>query len=172
MSELTLVIGNKNYSSWSLRPWIYMKNMGIKFTEKRIPLYMENTTKLLEPYFSGYKVPVLMDGSLVIWDSLAILEYLAERYPDCNGWPTKPDANLAKTYRYDVEIAERILDAVKLIYAPLVIKNIKKIEGGLSDDEIFDSTLYWQGAQNGSLIENAFRDKINEEGSALDMGHI
>ncbi|MBC8434584.1 MAG: glutathione S-transferase family protein [Desulfobacterales bacterium] len=92
MSELTLVIGNKNYSSWSLRPWIYMKNKRIKFTEKRIALYMENTTKLLEPYFSGYKVPVLIDDNLVIWDSLAIFEYLAEKYPDCNGWPNNPNA--------------------------------------------------------------------------------
>ena len=92
MSELTLVIGNKNYSSWSLRPWIYMKNKGIKFTENRIALYMENTMKLLKPYFSGYKVPVLIDDSLVIWDSLAILEYLAEKYPDYNGWPNNSNA--------------------------------------------------------------------------------
>lgn len=92
MSELTLVIGNKNYSSWSLRPWIYMKKKGIKFTEKRIALHMENTTKLLEPYFSGYKVPVLIDDGLLIWDSLAILEYLAEKYPDHNGWPNNSNA--------------------------------------------------------------------------------
>ncbi len=91
MSELTLVIGNKNYSSWSLRPWIYMKNAGLKFTEKRISLYMENTTQLLEQYFSGSKVPVLIDDDFVIWDSLAILEYLAEK-PDYNGWPTNSNA--------------------------------------------------------------------------------
>ncbi len=92
MSELTLVIGNKNYSSWSLRPWIYLKNAGIAFTEKRIALYEVTTSQLLEPYFSGNKVPVLIDDNLVIWDSLAILEYLAEKYPDHNGWPHNSDA--------------------------------------------------------------------------------
>ena len=92
MSKLILVIGNKNYSSWSLRPWIYMKNNGIKFTESRIALYMKNTPKLLEPYFSGFKVPVLIDDSLVIWDSVAILEFLAEKYPDYNGWPNNSNA--------------------------------------------------------------------------------
>ena len=53
---------------------------------------MENTTKLLEPYFSGYKVPVLIDDNVVIWDSLAIFEYLAEKYPDHNGWPNNSNA--------------------------------------------------------------------------------
>ena len=74
MSELNLVIGNKNYSSWSLRPWIYMKHIGITFTEKHIALSRPDTSQLLEPYFSGSKVPVLVDDNLVIWDSLAILE--------------------------------------------------------------------------------------------------
>ncbi len=78
MSELELVIGNKNYSSWSLRPWIYMKHADIAFTEKRIPLYSEDTDSQLEEYFSGTKVPVLTDDDLTVWDSLAILEYLAE----------------------------------------------------------------------------------------------
>ena len=62
MSDLTLVIGNKNYSSWSLRPWIYMKNRGMTFKEKRIPLSTKDTPRLLSPYFSGSKVPVLVDG--------------------------------------------------------------------------------------------------------------
>lgn len=87
MSMLTLIIGNKNYSSWSLRPWIFMKTAGIGFEEKRIPLYTDQTLKLLEPYFSNHKVPVLLDGESTIWDSLAILEYLGEKYPDLGGWP-------------------------------------------------------------------------------------
>jgi glutathione S-transferase len=90
MPDLTLVIGNKNYSSWSLRPWLFMKHAGIEFTEKRIALYTETSHSELQPYFSNFKVPVLMDGDLIIWDSLAILEYLAEQFPDCEGWPMDP----------------------------------------------------------------------------------
>ncbi len=87
MSELTLIIGNKNYSSWSLRPWLFMKHAGIPFGEKHIALYTSTSRNELEPYHSNYKVPVLIDGDLVVWDSLAILEYIAERYPDSHGWP-------------------------------------------------------------------------------------
>jgi glutathione S-transferase len=92
MSELTLIIGNKNYSSWSLRPWVFMKQNMISFNEKRIPLFTETTEEALAPYGSDYKVPVLQDGSLIIWDSLSILEYLAEKYPDASGWPEEQQA--------------------------------------------------------------------------------
>ncbi len=87
ISELTLVIGNKNYSSWSLRPWFWMKHLGIPFEEKRIPFFTEQTNTRLEPYYSNYKVPVLLDGEFIVWDSMAILEYLAEKFPTHNGWP-------------------------------------------------------------------------------------
>lgn len=87
MTTLTLIIGNKNYSSWSLRPWIFMKHFNLAFTEKRIPLFTETTDQELEPYFSDYKVPVLLDGDVTVWDSLAILEYLSESYLDSKGWP-------------------------------------------------------------------------------------
>ena len=87
MSDLTLIIGNKNYSSWSLRPWFWMKQMGLSFEEKRIPLFTEQTDAQLEQYYSNYKVPVLLDDEFIVWDSMAILEYLAEKYPQHNGWP-------------------------------------------------------------------------------------
>ncbi len=87
MSNLTLIIGNKNYSSWSLRPWIFMRHFGIEFQEKRIPLFTESTDRELAPYFSDCKVPVLLDGDYVVWDSLSILEYLSENYLDSRGWP-------------------------------------------------------------------------------------
>ncbi len=92
MSDLTLVIGNKNYSSWSLRPWIYMKNKNIAFSEKRVALAKDDTQHLLTPYFSGGKVPVLINGSLTVWDSISIMEYLADRYPDHSGWPENKNA--------------------------------------------------------------------------------
>ncbi len=88
MSKLTLVIGNKNYSSWSLRPWIFMKYANLPFTEKRIPLFQETTNAELAPYFSNHKVPVLVDDDLVIWDSLAIMDYISDQYLDANGWPS------------------------------------------------------------------------------------
>jgi len=92
MSGLTLIIGNKNYSSWSLRPWLFMRQNHITFTEKRVPLYTPDTDAELVKYGSDYKVPVLMDGELIVWDSLAILEYLSEHYLEGAGWPTAPSA--------------------------------------------------------------------------------
>ena len=88
---LTLVIGNKNYSSWSMRPWIALKAGGIAFEEVMIPLYTgaEDKAKILGFTPSG-KVPVLVDGDVTVWDSLAIIEYAAERFPDAKLWPQDP----------------------------------------------------------------------------------
>lgn len=92
MSELTLVIGNKNYSSWSLRPWVFMRQLNISFTEKWVSLYTNTSDSQLEQYNSDYKVPVLQDGNLVVWDSLAIMEYLSEQYLSGAGWPADVEA--------------------------------------------------------------------------------
>jgi glutathione S-transferase len=84
---LTLVIGNKNYSSWSFRPWIAMKATGIAFTDRVISLNdTEFKPKLAEVTPAG-KVPVLIDGDVHVWESLAILEYLAEKFPAAGLWP-------------------------------------------------------------------------------------
>jgi glutathione S-transferase len=82
---MLLVIGNKNYSSWSLRPWLAMKVLGLAFDEKRIPLYGPAAKGEILKHSPSGKVPCLVDGSLVVWDSLAILEYLAERRAQL--WP-------------------------------------------------------------------------------------
>lgn len=79
---MRLVIGNKNYSSWSLRPWILLKQARIKFDEVRIPLFTNEGDRLLEELCPAKQVPVLYDGRLVLWDSLAICEYLADKFPD------------------------------------------------------------------------------------------
>jgi glutathione S-transferase len=86
---LTLVIGNKNYSSWSMRPWLALKACNIAFDEVAIPLYTGAADKqrILKFTPSG-KVPVLVDGDVTIWDSLAIIEYAAERFPQAKLWPT------------------------------------------------------------------------------------
>lgn len=81
MSTPILVVGNKNYSSWSLRPWLAMKFLGIAFQELRIPLYGPGATEEIRRYSPTGKVPCLVDGAVRIWDSLAILEYLAESHP-------------------------------------------------------------------------------------------
>lgn len=84
---MRLVIGNKNYSSWSLRPWILMKHARIKFEEIRIPLFTSEGDRLLEELCPAKQVPVLYDGKLVLWDSLAICEYVADKFPDKKLWP-------------------------------------------------------------------------------------
>src|SRR5215218_1137903 len=86
---LKLVIGNKNYSSWSMRPWLALRANGIPFEEVFIPLYTDDKAdkdRILSFSRAG-KVPALIDGDVTIWDSLAIIEYLAERFPDAQLWP-------------------------------------------------------------------------------------
>jgi glutathione S-transferase len=92
MSTLTLVIGNKNYSSWSLRPWLVSVHFGIPFEEVRIPLYQSDTQARLAEWSPSGLVPVLRDGALTVWDSLSICEYLAERFPQLALWPSDHSA--------------------------------------------------------------------------------
>jgi glutathione S-transferase len=85
MAGMLLVVGNKNYSSWSLRAWLAMKVLGVPFEERRIPLYGPDSKAELLKVSPAGKVPILVDGATTVWDSLAILEYLAERHPQL--WP-------------------------------------------------------------------------------------
>jgi glutathione S-transferase len=85
MSELRLNIGNKNYSSWSLRPWILLKHLGLEFEEHIIPLDTPAFARDIAPLSPTRRVPVLEHGGLVIWDSLAICEYVSELTGA--GWP-------------------------------------------------------------------------------------
>jgi len=84
---LKLIIGNKNYSSWSMRPWIAMKVAGIAFEETVISLDAADFKKVVGPVSGTGKVPVLVDGGVSVWESLAILEYLAEKFPAGGLWP-------------------------------------------------------------------------------------
>lgn len=88
--SLKLVIGNKNYSSWSMRPWVALRAAGIAFEEILIPLYTDAADKqrILDVTRSG-KVPALVDGDITVWDSLSIIEYAAERFPDAALWPAE-----------------------------------------------------------------------------------
>ena len=90
MAPLTLVIGNKNYSTWSLRAWLFMKHAGVEFQEILVPLDTPETREQLERYGPSGRVPVLRQGTLCVWDSLAICEYIAEL--SGRGWPQAREA--------------------------------------------------------------------------------
>ncbi len=85
MSALHLIVANRNYSSWSLRPWLLLRKLGVEFEETTVLLQTEDFKRQVVQFSPAGKVPVLLDGELAIWDSLAIMEYLAEAYPQA--WP-------------------------------------------------------------------------------------
>jgi glutathione S-transferase len=89
---LLLLIGNKNYSSWSLRPWIAMKVGGIPFAEQVISLDASDFKERVGRISATGKVPALSDGETQVWESLAILEYLAEKFPQAGLWPAQSAA--------------------------------------------------------------------------------
>lgn len=87
MTQLKLVIGNKTYSSWSMRPWILLKHFQIPFEEILVKLDLPGTTAEILKFSPSGKVPALLDGPLVIWESLAIMEYLNEKFPGKGMYP-------------------------------------------------------------------------------------
>ena len=89
---LQLIIGNKNYSSWSFRPWLAMKVAAIAFEETVISLDAPDFKARVGAVSGTGKVPVLIDGDTKVWESLAILEYLAEKFPGAGLWPAQADA--------------------------------------------------------------------------------
>ncbi|MBC7833219.1 MAG: glutathione S-transferase family protein [Hyphomicrobium sp.] len=82
-----LVIGNKNWSSWSLRPWLAMRRLGLPFEEINVRLRQADSKAAILKFSPSGLVPLLLDGDLAVWDSLAIIEYLAEQHPDKPMWP-------------------------------------------------------------------------------------
>ena len=87
MSESTLYIGNKNYSSWSLRPWLALKQAGAEFKEVMIPLQRPETMSQLQRHTPARRVPTLTHGGLTLWESLSICEFAAEIFPAAGLWP-------------------------------------------------------------------------------------
>src|SRR5277367_1926965 len=85
-----LYIANKNYSSWSVRPWVLMRELGIAFREHLVPFGQESSWQRFRKISPSGKVPCLVDDDTVVWDSLAIAEYVAERHPAA--WPAEPGA--------------------------------------------------------------------------------
>ncbi len=87
MAGCTLVIGNKNYSSWSMRPWVLMRQLGIAFDEKRLPFHSGEWDAEIERWSPSRLVPVLWSGEQSVWDTLAIMETLHEWHPEKDVWP-------------------------------------------------------------------------------------
>lgn len=90
MAKPRLIIGNKNYSSWSFRPWLALKQLGVDFDELRVALFTEGYKQALLQYSPAGKVPVYREGDIVVWDSLAILEHLAQSHASL--WPQESQA--------------------------------------------------------------------------------
>ena len=91
----TLVIANKLYSSWSFRPWLLLRQAGIAFDEIVIPLRQPDTGARIREHSPAGKVPILIDDATTVWDSLAIVEYAAERWPARRLWPSDAAAPMS-----------------------------------------------------------------------------
>ena len=91
----TLVIGNKLYSSWSMRPWLLLKQLGIAFEEVQIPLDQPDTKARIREHSPAGKVPILIEGDIAVWESIAIMDHVGETYEDAEVWPRDPHARAA-----------------------------------------------------------------------------
>jgi glutathione S-transferase len=89
---LTLILGSKNYSSWSFRPWLALRMAGIAFEETVLPIYTAGAREKILEYSPSGKVPVLIDGTVRVWESLAIIEYAAEKFAASGLWPQQSEA--------------------------------------------------------------------------------
>jgi glutathione S-transferase len=95
MADYTLYLGNKNYSSWSLRAWLVMKQCGVAFDEEVVPLREADTRNAIRRHSPTGKLPALKSGELVVCESIAIAEFLAERFPEAKLWPADRAARAA-----------------------------------------------------------------------------
>ena len=103
VAELKLYVGNKNYSSWSMRPWVAMKAAGVPFVDEVIPFDFEHGNPAIKAVSETGKVPLLVHGDFKVWESLAIIEYVAELFPDNRFWPTaRKDRALARAYSLEM----------------------------------------------------------------------
>ena len=144
MPSLKLVIANKAYSSWSLRPWILLTHFGVPFDEVVVPLDQPDTRERLLEYSPTARAPVLIDGDTTVWDSLAIIEYLAELRPGLPVWPSESPARaLARSLSAEMHSGfqalrqhcpAQFLRPVRAIpLPPEVAADVQRIEAAWSD---------------------------------------
>ena len=109
---LKLVIGTKAYSSWSLRPWILLREHGIAFEEDYVPLDTPEFRPRVSAYGAGSTVPILVDGDTVVWESAAIMDYVADLFPERRIWPEDlPARALARAMAAEMHAGFRPLRA-------------------------------------------------------------
>lgn len=131
-----LYIGNKNYSSWSLRPWLFLKQADLAFDEVRIAMFTDGSREALDSISPAGRVPVLRDHDLLIWDSMAIMEHVAECHPEAGGWPEDPAARVwARSVSNEMHAGFKDLRNlmpmdIRKMFAPEVVP----LEGGLAKD--------------------------------------
>lgn len=134
MSNLVLYIGNKNYSSWSMRPWLAMKGCGVPFSEVLIPFNDEGGNPKFKEISPTGRVPVLHHGDVRIWESLAIIEYVAELYPDAGLWPQAPaDRARARSYAMEMLSGFRALRGACPMNIRRPVRAISLPEGVMAD---------------------------------------
>jgi glutathione S-transferase len=140
--KLTLVIGNKNYSSWSLRPWLAMAAKNVPFAEVLIPLDHPNTKQQVMQYSPTGQVPALKYGNLLLWESLAIIEYVAEKHPEANLWPEEQEYRaLARVLASEVHSGFQAFRA----HCPMNLRRraARRMTSGV-DEEVMRLCNYWR----------------------------
>ncbi|MFN4208879.1 MAG: glutathione S-transferase family protein [Agrobacterium albertimagni] len=134
MDELTLYIANKNYSSWSFRPWIAMTAAGISFREELIPFGPGATHPRFRDLSPTGRVPVLHHGTVRVWESLAIIEYVAELFPDAGLWPADRESrSLARSISMEMLSGFRALRGACPMNIRRPVKGIALPEGVIAD---------------------------------------
>ena len=144
-TDMKLAIGNKAYSSWSLRPWILMKMLDIPFTEDLIPLDTPEFRQRVNAYQAGATVPILVDGDVTVWESLAIMDYLADCFPEKAVWPKDKKARaFARTIANEMHAGFRALRQA----CPMNVRKIHpaKERGEPVDKDVARLTHLWTTA--------------------------
>lgn len=161
MTDLHLVIGNKAYSSWSLRPWIAMKAQGLAFRETVVPLQQPDTTEQIKKFSGAAKVPVLIHGAITVWESLAILDYLADTFPDKAWWPgDKPARAQARAVSAEMHAGFSNLRSHMSMNVRQSVPNKSRPEGVNADiariDELWKECRGRFGGESGPFLFGAF----------------
>lgn len=134
---IRLILGNKAYSSWSLRPWLALRQSAIPFDEEVIPLYEPGSPDKIKTHCPTGKVPCLIDGDITVWDSLAIMEYLAETYPEANLWPADKAAR-AEARSISAEMHSGLTNIRQNM--PMNVRKVLPGKGWSADDQVRSAT--------------------------------
>lgn len=153
---MLLLIGNKTYSSWSLRPWILLRHFGIPFDEKLIRLGMPDTTENILKYSPSGRVPALIDGEIVIWDSLAIMEYVNEKFPQKGMWPSDPAQRaVARSVAYEMHSS---FTTMRTLMSHHLKREVKNFDWSPAKEDIRRVKEIWSNCLNTSRGKFLFGD--------------